>query len=201
MLRKWLLMFVDDLRKMAELNLCKKCYQAYIHLLEPSIAVEIKSLRFSPLSDLRATESNITFMVMKHKGVFKGGNVFIDIPEESYDMVSNEVDIGAYRRIKRRKFKHKIDYLHKQGILGENTHKLLEKIRLIRNPTIHDAYQDFTEQDLALFRWSYHITSQLFLSMRFGSPEELVGNIRVNAEKQSEKLLSWIESIETDRAF
>jgi hypothetical protein len=60
-------MSVKVIRRLAEQNLCKVCFEKYKQLLEPTI----KSWRASPLFAWNPTEWMITVMVMKLEGVYK----------------------------------------------------------------------------------------------------------------------------------
>ena len=181
-------MFVERLRKTAELNLCRDCFKRYKALIEPSI----RSYVYSPLSDWRATEENVRLRVMINEGVFKSDSVYIDIGEEP-EKVSNEVDVKAYKRIKKSSFKENIENLHKKGTIGEHTYRLLDRTREIRNKNVHSAYHDVSEEELALLRQTHNITSQIYLLSRFSLPDSVVDRIESCAEKASENLLSKID--------
>lgn len=127
-------------------------------------------------------------MVIKHKGVFKGDEIFITVDEEPGEEISEKVDVKAFRRIKKQAFKDKIEYLRKHGILGDSSYRFLNRARMVRNK-IHDAYYEFSEQDLNLFRWANAIASRIYYAMIFDTPEELAVNMKLHAEKISEQLL------------
>jgi len=178
------MMSINDLRKLAELNLCEKCYQKYLALLEPSI----KSLSFNPLSDWRKVESYITLLVMKREGVFKSDTIFISIDEDANEKFADEVDVRAFQKIKKLGFKKKIDYLHKNGILQESSHKFLNRVREIRN-RIHDMFSEFSEKDLALFHWAKAVTSQIYYAIMVDWKENISENMKSNAENLAQQLL------------
>jgi cell fate (sporulation/competence/biofilm development) regulator YlbF (YheA/YmcA/DUF963 family) len=180
---------IESLRKVAELNLCKDCFQKYKMLIEPSI----KNWLSKPMSNWRETESHITQMVMKTKGVFKGKTIIISFDKNEKEKVADEVDVEAFRKIKYWKFKWKIDFLHKKGILGDFSYRLLDKAREVRN-TIHDEpiIAKFSEQDYTLFYIASAISSQIWSAIMIDWGEDISANLKSNAEKIAEQWLSRI---------
>lgn len=148
---------IKSLRKMAELNLCKDCYQKYLALIEPTI----KKLVSKPLSDWRALDDKVTEMVMKKRGLFKGNTKTISFDEKTY------------RAVKRESIKKKIEYLYHEGVLDEYSFRLLDKARDIRNK-IHDDPLDseFSEEDYALFSKASAITIWVWLKVMFDVSKE-----------------------------
>lgn len=61
---------IKDLRKLAELNFCDRCFQEYKALIEPTI----EGWLLVPLADWRQIDSEITQMVMKNEKVFSKAN-------------------------------------------------------------------------------------------------------------------------------
>jgi len=179
-------MSIKSLRKMAELNLCKDCYEKYKALLEPTI----EKWLFNPLSDWRDVESCITRMVMKLEGVFKSDIIFISINENS-NKFADKVDVKAFRGIKKWSFKKKIDYLKKHGILAESSYNLLDRVREVRNK-IHDIFSEFSQQDLALFSLARGITYQIYDATILSFGDTMSKNMKSNAEKVAEYWLSKI---------
>lgn len=179
-------MSLKNLRKIAELNLCEDCYEKYKALLEPTI----EKWLFNPLRDWRDVESCITRMVMKSKGVFKSDLIFISIDEDS-NKFANEVDVKTFREIKKWAFKRKIDYLKKEGILGDSSYNFLDRVRKIRN-RIHELFNEFSEQDLALFSLAREVTFQIYNATMFNLGDAMSKNIKSNAEKVAKHWLSKI---------
>jgi hypothetical protein len=97
---------IEDLRRFAELNLCKDCFQKYTMLIEGTI----KNWLSQPISDWRQAESYVTQMVMKTKGVFKGKTIIISLDEGDEEKCADEVDVKAFGEIKKWTFKWKIDF-------------------------------------------------------------------------------------------
>ena len=56
-------MRIEKLRKFAEMDLCKDCFEKYKRLIEPSI----KKLRSTPLEGWPETEANLTAIIWKEK--------------------------------------------------------------------------------------------------------------------------------------
>ena len=177
-------MDIERLRKFAELNLCKDCYQKYLALIEPSI----KRFVFKPLADWRNVESLVTQMVMIHKGVFKSDVVYISLGENAEEKYADKVDVKTFRKVQKWGFKEKIKYLHEHGILQDSSYNLLYRVSGIRN-RIHDWLEEFSEQDLALFGWASAITSQIHSATTIKWPTEISANMKSNAEKTAEWLL------------
>lgn len=183
-------MSVRRLRKIAELNLCEKCYIKYMQLLEPTV----NSLQLSEaLRDWKDIEHNITQMVRKLRGVFKVSDpllVSIDADEELPEFLSGKVDVEAFRKIGRWGFERKIRYLHKHGILQEHSYKLTNRVREIRNKLLHDYGYRFTEDELNLISQTRAIVSMINWAVMVLSKEDTVEAYKVNAEKAAEELLS-----------
>jgi len=175
---------IQDLRKLAELNLCSDCFLKYKALIEPNV----KQWLFKPLSDWRTVESYVTQMVMKIKGVFKGELIFISLDEGDDEKYADEVDAKAFRKIKKWSFKRKIDFLHKNGILQDSSHRFLDKVREVRN-TIHDEFVELSEKDLTLFYMASAITSQIYMATMYSPKMNISPNLISNAEKIAEQLL------------
>jgi len=130
----------------------------YKQLLEPNIQSAILSLRSVPLADWIQTELEITQIIMKNKGIFKGDIIVISLGKNE-DENANLVDVKAFKEIKKWGFKRKIDYLHNTGVLQDSSYELLNKARETRN-RFHDLIA-FTEEDYILFRLTYIITNQI----------------------------------------
>ena len=152
-------------------------------MIEPGIRPLLQ-----PLSDWRETESMITQMVMKHKGVFKGDLIFISIDEDIDEKFSNEVDVEAFNKIKKWSIKRKFDYLLKHGILQNSSYEFLNKVREIRNK-IHEPFYNFSEKDMTLFNYSRYITGQIHPAIMYKSIEKYTARLISNAEKIAEQML------------
>jgi len=180
---------IEALRKFAELNLCKDCFWKYKALIEPTIKIWLSQ----PLSDWRQAESQITQMVMKTKGVFKGKTIIISLDKGDEDKCANQLDVKAFRRIEKWGFKQKIDCLHENGILQDSSYRLLDRAREVRNKIhVEPVVAELSEQDYILFSMASAITSQIWSAMMQGWEENISANIRSNAEKVAEQWLSRI---------
>jgi hypothetical protein len=183
---------IEYLRSLAELNLCENCFQKYKALIEPSI----KGYLSQPLSDWRQAESQITQIVMKTKGVFKGDTWVLAFDEGEEEKVAEYVDVNAFKEIKNWKFKWKIDYLHKNGILQDSSYRLLDKAREARNKILHvePDFVELSKEDYALFSKAKWITSQIWWSIWFDLKEETIADIKSNTEKVAEQ---WLKTLRT----
>lgn len=177
---------IEKLRRLAEQHLCEQCYKIYEYILEPNIMAIPP-----PLSDWKQAESWVTLMVMKHKGVFRGDEMFFTVDEEADEEILQKVDVKAFQKIRKDKFWRKLQYLRKHGILGDCSYTFLSKASEIRN-MIHEVYYEFSEQDRNVFRWANAITSQIYSTMMFDLREDLAVKLRLQAEKASERLLSQL---------
>jgi hypothetical protein len=177
---------LQQLRKLAELNFCSDCFQKYIALIEPTI----KEWVSKPLSDWREAETWITQLTMRAKGAFKRNDEgILSLNEDEFEAYPDLVDAKKYRKVKKWNLKRKLDYLHKQGVLGDCSYKFLDAIRKIRNRTIHEELTEFSDQDLAMFHMANVIASQLFFIDLPTLPEDIISNIKVNVEKTALQLL------------
>jgi hypothetical protein len=181
---------IQQLRSLAELNFCERCFEYYKALIEPSI----KALLAKPLNDWVWVEDQITQMVMKSEGVFKTEEIIIPDKGEE-EKYANQIDVKRFREIysNRWGFKRKIDYLHEKGILQESSYKLLDKARKARNKIHGEPFlTELTEQDYALFSVANKIVSQLWRVVLFKGNEEFNSAVKSNAEKVAEWALSKI---------
>jgi hypothetical protein len=178
---------IERLREIAELNLCKDCFWKYKAVIEPSI----KGYLSQPLSDFRQAESRITQMVMKTEGVFKGKTWVLSFNKGEEEEVAKYIDVKGFRKIERWRFKDKIDYLHRKGILQDSCHKLLDKAREARNK-IHaePIVAELSEEDYTLFLMAHWVAIQMWSTMNFDWKEEIIANIKSNTEKIAEQWLS-----------
>lgn len=182
---------IEYLGKIAELNLCQICFQKYKAIIEPSI----KHYLSQPLSDFRQAESQITQIVMKTRGVFKGNIWILSFNKGEEEKVAEYIDVNAFRKIEKMGFKDKIDYLHKNGILQGSSYIILDKAREARNK-IHaePILAEISEEDYTLFSMANWITSQIWSAMRFDWDEEITANINSNTEKVAEQ---WLKTSQT----
>jgi hypothetical protein len=178
---------VEHLRKMVESNFCGTCFEKYKEFIEPTIQSTIVSLLSRPLADWIETESEITQIVMKNKGIFKGTAIVISLGKEE-NKSADMVDVKAFKEIKMWKFKRKIDYLHATGILQDSSYELLDKAREARN-RLHDLIA-FSEQDYALFHAAFIITNQIWNATMIDQKDISIW-LKTDAEKNAKQ---WLES-------
>ena len=178
---------LKDLRSLAELNLGEDCYKTYLAIIEPNI----KSMVLNTLEDWRMTESNVTQMVMKSRGVYKGEYVFIQLGDDASEKFPEEVDADLFNEIKMWGFKRKISYLKKEGIIPTSVYAFLANTAEIRNrlhnPSIGPM---FSEEDLLIFQYANSLTDQVHLVYmgRIGD-SSIETRIRSNVEVAAKHLL------------
>ncbi len=175
---------IEDLRRIAELNLCENCFQKYKMFIEPTI----RDWLSNPLSDWSEVELYVTQIVMKTKGIFKGKLIFISLDEGSNEKHSDEVDVNGFKQTNYLSFKRKIKYLRKEEILKDPSYKVLDKAREIRNK-IHDPYAPYSEHDRTLFHIANVITYQIWYATMIEVGEDTSNNLKSKAEKIAEEYL------------
>jgi len=175
------------LRSLAKLNLGENCYKTYLAIIEPSI----KSMVLNTLEDWRIAESNVTQMVMKCKGVYKGDYVFTQLSDDASEKFSEEVDVNLFNKIKKWGFKDKIVYLKKEGIVPSSVYVFLANAARIRN-RLHDPPIDsmFSEEDFLIFYYARALTDQVHLVyMGKISDDSIETRLRSNVEVAAKRLL------------
>lgn len=178
---------IEYLRKMAELNLCNRCFQVYKECLEPKIQSTIQSLLLRPLGDWTETESEINQMIMKDKGIFKSSSIVYSLGND-YNANATMVDVEAFNEITHWKLNKKINYLRHNGILQDSSYQLLEKARKTRN-RIHDPI-GFSKQDYDLFHAAFIITHQIWIATIIDQKDTSIW-FKTDAEKYAKQ---WLES-------
>ena len=171
-----MMMTIEQLRKLAELNLCESCYKKYTILLEP----QIKEWLSEPIGDWRQVETNINDIMMKAKGfVRKTDSATLSLDREAFfeEMAKD-----------RWSFKRKIDSLHRQGVIKESVHDFLDKVRVIRNK-IH-GQNKFSKQDYSLFRQAKELTNAMVMPILFDLEDDVHQRLLARIENHAKQLLS-----------
>jgi hypothetical protein len=182
---------IEYLRKNAELNLCYDCFKKYQAVIEPSIIQYLAQ----PLDDFRQAESQITQIVMKSRGVFRGDIWVLSMSEGDEEKVEDDIDVKMFRDIVKWSFKRKIDYLHKKGILLDSSYFILDKARDARNKIHSDPIvAELSVEDYALFSMANGIASQIITALRFEKGEEVTSNLLSKTEKVAEQWLATFHS-------
>lgn len=176
---------IASLRAMAELNFSPECYKKYLALIEPGI----KSIIENYFSAWKNIESTITQTVMRHKGVFKTSTSVISNNPDEIEKYSHLLDVETFKEITKWSLKKKIDYLHKNGVMGDSTYKLFDLLREKRN-TIHDPEIKFSEEDLTIFAYASSIVFFLHVGLLGSKDTENKTKVLYDTEKSSEFLLS-----------
>lgn len=179
---------IDYLRKLAELNFTHECYQRYLEMIEPGI----KSIMPSYLKDWQNVEGFVTMVMMRHMGIFKTEYSVTSIDDGAEEKYSDMCDVVEFKKVKKWTFKEKIDYLRKEGILRENSYKLLDALRVKRNK-IHEMGTVFSELDLQAFSKAYSIVFYIHTTLVPNNlPKEENDRIRDMAEKWAEESLKFV---------
>ena len=177
---------IETLRKNAELNLCRECYNHYLAGIEPSI----KKILVDTINDWRSAETYITRMVMKKKGVFKSNLEFLSI--DNWDeKFADDVDVELFKKIKKRSFYHKILYLKNEKVIPQSCYEFLRRVKNIRN-NIHEdpiVYR-FTEKDLELFSIAHSISANLHSSTFSNWSEEIRNTMISRCEQDAKRYIS-----------
>jgi hypothetical protein len=149
---------INQLRRLAEANLCGECYQKYLGLIEGNI----RAMALDCLYFWRYTESVITQMVMKRKGVFKSSTIVLSIEGSRKEDLEKLVDVRQFKEISRMKFIRKIEYLRDEKILTNNCYKVIDTASRVRNRIHNDPMvSTLSERDLELFNHACQIASLL----------------------------------------
>jgi hypothetical protein len=124
-------MRVDRLRRIAESNLCKDCYEKYKALIEPSI----KSLVASPLAGWPETEVFLTAIIWRDAEAYDYGErtTLLDFDFDEVNSLPEKTNRELIVEIKKWSFGKKLNYLKKRKIIGVNTYQLFEEGRKTRN--------------------------------------------------------------------
>ena len=171
------MMRVEQLRKTAELNLCEDCYKKYTMLLEP----QIKKWLSKPIGDWRQVETDVNMMVIKAKGFYKQG-----------DSTTFSPDDRAFGEVEKEKLWEKMKFLKETGILGDNSHKFLDKVSKIRNKVIHHQ-EGFSERDYNLFRHAKELTNAMVMPILFDLEDDVHQRLLASLENHAKQLLSKLK--------
>lgn len=181
---------IDDIKKLAELNLTSECYEKYLAIIHPNI----KSIITNYLKDWQSIELYVTLCVMQHKGVFKTSLSFYSIDDDTEEKYGDKIDVKKYREIESWRLKKKIDYLKNEGVLGDNSFKLLHALRKKRNK-IHEPDMVFSEKDLQEFSIGksviFYIHTVLVSNNMSKEEQNRIKNL---AEKGAEEALKVVNS-------
>ena len=183
---------LDQLRKLAELNMDKKHYDIYCHMIEPNI----KSMLKDYLKGWQDLETLVTRIVLRVKGAYKGITELIISDGDDPRKYGKYLEILVYKQVKKMKFGQKITFLHEKGVIGDSMYKLLDFLRKRRNK-IHSVQHTFSEIEREAFSlansiigWIYAVNSDSGLSNM-----QEKNKILQMCEVQSSELLSKLKEI------
>ncbi|MBS3926436.1 MAG: hypothetical protein KGZ34_07105 [Nitrosarchaeum sp.] len=181
---------IEDIRKLAELNFPPECYKIYLAIIEPNI----KSIIPNYLKNWQSVEGYVTMTVMRHMGIFKTMTSIISINEDVDPSIFPLLDVKKFKEVKKQTFKQKIDFLKKEGILKENSYKLLDILRLKRNK-IHEMDTIFSDKDLQEFSIAKSIIFWIHAVQESSDMSKKEQNrLRNMAEKWAEEALKVVHS-------
>lgn len=184
---------IEQLRELAELNLCDNCKTVYSSLIQPNIV----ELARSYFNDWKNIEWRINTIVRHLEGVYKDTDKGILIAfdsDEELEKYKDEINVEKFRYIERKGFKWKINHLKEKNILQESTYKFLEDVRTRRNK-IHVPFKDFTADDFIAFSYGAQIVWCIWISIFGKFNEDKSKQFLKDAEKQAELYYSSIEKI------
>jgi len=179
---------LEQLRKDAELNLCDRCYQVYLAMIEPSIKV----LMESRLSDWRFTETDITQMVLFYRGAFKTDTwAEVTRDEEWGDVHYELMDKEIFDKTKKMFYGQKIAYLRDAKKIPESCYQLFKEAGKRRN-MFHESplIYNFPEEDLNLFHLCFSISTTLVHLLKSSLPEETQESYIKSCETAAQR---WLE--------
>lgn len=181
---------IDDIRKLAELNLTPECYGTYLAIIEPNIRAIIPNY----LKDWQNVEGYITMITMRRMGIFKTRTSFISIDDDAEEKYGDMLDITKFREVKKWNFKQKIEYLRNEDVLRGHSYKLLDMLRGKRNK-IHEMGTVFSDKDLREFSMAYSIVFYIYATQESDnmSEEERI-RIRNLAETWAEEALKFVRA-------
>ena len=177
---------IGQLRALAKMNLCDRCFTTYIEIIEPTV----KNYLFSSLEEWRRAESSIFQITMRLAGAYKTQVNVFNIDESNFENLANLVDKDKYIEIKRWSLKRRIDYLHTQGFLGDASHLFLDEARKVRNK-IHTDFSEFSEKDLDMLSVASDLASQFLFAVVPPTKDDISASIKSNAETRAKNLLTF----------
>ncbi len=183
---------VENLREFAKLNMDEKCFQKYIQLIEPGIKDLIKNY----FGGWPSIESTVLQIIMRVNEVYKTPTSVIFDEDEDRTKYSDTVDLTKYKKFDHFSFKEKIDSLREDKIIGENTYKVLDHLRLKRNKRIHGFEPQFTDEDRELFELGYSMIHNVYVAESGHLDQNLKNQFNEYAEKTAILILKTIKQKE-----
>jgi hypothetical protein len=168
---------LDELKLIAEMNLCVNCRKLYAALIEPPVKAMISEF----FHDWQGVEANVRFILAYNADAFKKRPYPFDIgKEESLEPFAADIDLDAYNGIRDLKFSEMVYELQLRDIIKKNLHGLLMEIARRRNQ-IHHHKVEIPEIDRILFskvhqllwRWSLWLMDEVFHSQMEGLIESI----------------------------
>ena len=163
----------------------ENCFQKYIQLIEPGIKDIIKNY----FGGWGSIESIVLLIIMRVNGVYKTNTSIIFDEDEDRTKYSDSVDLTKYKKFEKYTFQQKIETLRESKIIGENTYKVLDNLRIRRNRGVHGTEPQFTDKDRELFEIGYSIIHNVYVAESEGIDSELKNRFKENAEKASSLIL------------
>lgn len=168
---------LDELKLIAEMNLCDNCRKLYAALIEPTVKAMVSEF----FHDWQGVEANVRFILAYNSGAFKKRPYPFDIgKEESLEPFAADIDLEVYNGIRELKFSEMVYELQLRGIIKENLHGLLMEIARRRNkldrhkvaiPEIDRIL--FSKVHQLLWRWSLWLMDEDFQNQTEGLIESI----------------------------
>jgi hypothetical protein len=152
---------IDSIRQTAEESLCEKCFPIYKAVIEPKFRAMFKEY----FHDWQGIESVVRGLVLKDLGTFDNYQMFmLDFDEKPREKLAEFMNVDIYETFKKKypRFPHRIDYLLKHGIIGDNLHSLLAELNTRRNK-IHRLETGFSDPLRIAFSYARSWLEQLHL--------------------------------------
>jgi hypothetical protein len=121
-----------ELKNIVEHAVCDKCRPLYPMLIEPTIIAMLEEY----LHDWQGIESVVRELVLENMGTFKTHQMLLlDFGEKPREKLAEFLDLSIYDDFKKTypRFPHRIQYLRKHDIIGDNLYHLLEELNYRRN--------------------------------------------------------------------
>ncbi len=167
----------------------KKCFETYLHLIEPKIKQIIRNY----FGGWNSIESYITQIIMRVNGVYKTSTSFIFDAGDDRNKYIDSVDLKKYKKFERFSFKRKINFLLKNKTIGKNTYKLLDLLREKRNK-IHNYDGYVSDEDRRWFAIGASVLHGVYFSISRSNLESKQNELSENTEKMASQLMKELDN-------
>lgn len=185
---------IEELREFAKLNMEEKCFQKYLHLIEPNIKQIIRNY----FGGWNSIEFEIIQILMRVNGVYLTSTSVIFDDGDDRNKFKDLVNLEKYKKYEKLSFKRKIDLLLKKKIIGKNTYKLLDFLRKKRNK-IHKFDGYLSDEDRRWFAVGFSVIADIYYGIansnrKFNQQKGLSGNAEKIATQIMKELGNEVSS-------